>query len=372
MIAFIDVVDTGFAARTDAAGRASFTGVPGGPVLVRVWHPWLRAPGNQLELRVDGSATMAPAPRPCRSTCGRRRGRCAATERVHARIRTRLAVLYAGLFALALSLVAAALYVVVTTTAERQVRGELVASAPCSTGCSSCAPASSAMPPGLLSRDFGFRAAVATGDPGTALSALDNLKARLGLRTAFIVGMDGNVTGLADPRLRADAPRALGRARRRPGPAASRGSAACPTMSSPRRSWRRAWSAGWCSPTISARRRCTGSSSCPPSRSTRGCCCQRHAWTSGWHGPDDAAIAGFVDAPHRRQRARPGSTRRAAPPSRWSRPLRAMGDGESAALLLRYPLARGDGALSAAADRDGADRPARPDARRCSARGGCR
>jgi plastocyanin len=50
MIAFIDVVDTAFAARTDNAGRVNFTSVPGGPVTVRVWHPYLRAPGNQLEL----------------------------------------------------------------------------------------------------------------------------------------------------------------------------------------------------------------------------------------------------------------------------------------------------------------------------------
>lgn len=57
MIAFIDVVDTGFAARTDGAGRATFTGVPAGAVLARVWHPWLRAPANQLELRL----AVAPA-----------------------------------------------------------------------------------------------------------------------------------------------------------------------------------------------------------------------------------------------------------------------------------------------------------------------
>lgn len=52
MIAFIDVVDTGFAARTDGSGQARFTAIPGSQVLVRVWHPYLRAPGNQLELRV--------------------------------------------------------------------------------------------------------------------------------------------------------------------------------------------------------------------------------------------------------------------------------------------------------------------------------
>ena len=77
MIAFIDVVDTGFAARTDSAGRANFTAIPGGPVLVRVWHPWLRAPANQIELRAEvpdnGRVAQAvpvslrPPPRPARS-----------------------------------------------------------------------------------------------------------------------------------------------------------------------------------------------------------------------------------------------------------------------------------------------------------------
>ena len=74
MIAFIDVVDTAFAARTDASGRARFTAIPGGDLLARVWHPYLRAPGNQLELRVavpdHGAVAQAvpvnlrPAPRP--------------------------------------------------------------------------------------------------------------------------------------------------------------------------------------------------------------------------------------------------------------------------------------------------------------------
>jgi plastocyanin len=52
MIAFINVVDTSFAARTDGAGQARFTAIPGSQVLVRIWHPYLRAPGNQLEMRV--------------------------------------------------------------------------------------------------------------------------------------------------------------------------------------------------------------------------------------------------------------------------------------------------------------------------------
>ncbi len=74
MIAFINVVDTAFAARTDGSGVARFTAIPGSQVLVRIWHPYLRAPANQLELRVavpdHGTVSQAvpvnlrPPPRP--------------------------------------------------------------------------------------------------------------------------------------------------------------------------------------------------------------------------------------------------------------------------------------------------------------------
>src|SRR5689334_12995752 len=50
----------------------------------------------------------------------------------------------------------------------------------------------------LLARDFGFRAAVATGDRPTMQSALGNAAARLKVRSAFIVTADGKVTAI-DP-----------------------------------------------------------------------------------------------------------------------------------------------------------------------------
>src|ERR1041384_3627002 len=46
----------------------------------------------------------------------------------------------------------------------------------------------------LLARDFGFRAAVATGDEATMQSALGNAATRLKVRTAFIVTADGKVS----------------------------------------------------------------------------------------------------------------------------------------------------------------------------------
>lgn len=51
MTAFVKVSDTGLAAKSDASGRIVFANVPAGPVVARLWHPWLRAPGNQAELR---------------------------------------------------------------------------------------------------------------------------------------------------------------------------------------------------------------------------------------------------------------------------------------------------------------------------------
>jgi len=49
MIAYINIVDTGHAVRTDAQGRATLVGVPVGPAVARLWHPYLRAPNNQVQ-----------------------------------------------------------------------------------------------------------------------------------------------------------------------------------------------------------------------------------------------------------------------------------------------------------------------------------
>ena len=59
MTAYLYVVDSAFAARTDGSGRAVLNGVPEGAITIAVWHPYLRAPGNQLSRRINltGSAT---------------------------------------------------------------------------------------------------------------------------------------------------------------------------------------------------------------------------------------------------------------------------------------------------------------------------
>ncbi len=48
----------------------------------------------------------------------------------------------------------------------------------------------------VLAADFGFREAAATGDALTIDSALNSLEARLDLADAFVVGLDGQITGL--------------------------------------------------------------------------------------------------------------------------------------------------------------------------------
>lgn len=72
MSAFLAVVDTVWAAKTDAAGRAVLQGIPAGNAAVDLWHPYLRAPGNRVARTVafaDGtrqesfSVTLRSPPR---------------------------------------------------------------------------------------------------------------------------------------------------------------------------------------------------------------------------------------------------------------------------------------------------------------------
>jgi plastocyanin len=60
MVAFIKVVDTPFAAKTDDKGQATLKGLPAGPVQVRVWHPYLKAAGNEIVRAVAATASGAP------------------------------------------------------------------------------------------------------------------------------------------------------------------------------------------------------------------------------------------------------------------------------------------------------------------------
>lgn len=56
MVAFIKVVDTPFAAKTDDKGVAVLKGLPAGQVQARVWHPYMKAPSNEIERTVAVAA----------------------------------------------------------------------------------------------------------------------------------------------------------------------------------------------------------------------------------------------------------------------------------------------------------------------------
>ena len=120
-------------------------------------------------------------------------------------LRTRLAVLYAGLFAAGMLLVAGLLYGAVVHNSKVQVRQELIANGTVFDRLWDQQTSQLRAAAGLLARDFGFRAAVATNDRNTVESALINLRRRVGLRTAFIVDVGGNVIGLTDQRQMQDA-----------------------------------------------------------------------------------------------------------------------------------------------------------------------
>lgn len=60
MVGFIKVVDTPFAAKTDDKGQAQLKGLPAGQIQVRIWHPYLKAPGNEIARTVAVSASGAP------------------------------------------------------------------------------------------------------------------------------------------------------------------------------------------------------------------------------------------------------------------------------------------------------------------------
>jgi plastocyanin len=60
MVAFIKVVDTPFAAKTDDKGQATLKGLPAGQIQVRIWHPYMKAPGNEIVRTIPVSASGAP------------------------------------------------------------------------------------------------------------------------------------------------------------------------------------------------------------------------------------------------------------------------------------------------------------------------
>ena len=114
-------------------------------------------------------------------------------------LRTKLTVLYTGLFGLILLLIAISVYTAVTGNAERTVRGELASNGAVFDRIWALRTSQLHDEADVLAHDFGFRAAVATRDNATVSSALENLRARLNIDAAFVIGLDGQVVASGAP-----------------------------------------------------------------------------------------------------------------------------------------------------------------------------
>lgn len=110
------------------------------------------------------------------------------------RLRTKLTVLYMGLFGLVLILVAIAVVTAVSGSARRVVRDELSATGAVYGQIWAARSDQLRQGAAVLAQDYGFREAVATADDATITSALENLRARQNVDGAMIMGMDGHVT----------------------------------------------------------------------------------------------------------------------------------------------------------------------------------
>ncbi|WP_375380575.1 putative bifunctional diguanylate cyclase/phosphodiesterase [uncultured Sphingomonas sp.] len=107
----------------------------------------------------------------------------------------KLAVLYATLFTAALGILGIATDLMIRATARTSVQAELSASGSVYDGLWALRAKTLGDTAGVLARDFGFRAAVASGDRATIESALATLRERAGVARAMVVEPDGAVIG---------------------------------------------------------------------------------------------------------------------------------------------------------------------------------
>ncbi len=117
---------------------------------------------------------------------------------------TRIALLYAGLFALVLGLVVSLAAGGLARFGEAGAARDLAANARVFDEILAARARQMGDQAAVLSHDFGFREAVATGDAPTIASALTSLEARVRGDTAFVLTIDGDVlaadaAGIPDP-----------------------------------------------------------------------------------------------------------------------------------------------------------------------------
>lgn len=117
-------------------------------------------------------------------------------------LRTRLSVLYAGLFVGALALLSIAAYSMIASHADQSARQALATSGTVYDRIWSFRTRALADQADVLARDFGFRAALASEDAATIASAAANLNRRAGASASLVVANSGTVIGDAPAWLR--------------------------------------------------------------------------------------------------------------------------------------------------------------------------
>lgn len=108
-------------------------------------------------------------------------------------LRTRIALLYAGLFVLVLGLVVSLAAGGLVRFAEAGATRDLAANARVFDEILAARARQMSDQTSVLARDFGFREAVATGDAATISSALESLESRVRADTAFVLTLEGEV-----------------------------------------------------------------------------------------------------------------------------------------------------------------------------------
>ncbi|MBU1606101.1 MAG: diguanylate cyclase, partial [Alphaproteobacteria bacterium] len=116
-------------------------------------------------------------------------------------LKLRIAVLYAGLFALVLAATALIAEQGLSRFGENSAARDMEANARVFDEILKLRSDQMRGSADVLARDFGFREAVATGDRATIDSALESLKTRSRSDAAFVVGLDGSLVAAGDARI---------------------------------------------------------------------------------------------------------------------------------------------------------------------------
>lgn len=265
-------------------------------------------------------------------------------------LRTKLTVLYAGLFGVALILVSLAVYASISANAREVVRGELLSSGTVFDRVWTLKANQLEGGASLLSRDFGFREAVASRDDATIGSALENLRVRLGIDMAFIMGVDGRITGVDPAALKGADAKLMKAVEQQDNPAGVLviGGTPYQTIAAPILS---PTLVGWVvfASRLDARemQSLEGLSAIPLDAAVLGRDDRTHAWTappgaSGLVGGKvSSGLAWTIDAAMSAKAPEPKDFHGAGGDAlTLVKPLKALGTDQPAALLLSYPMAK--------------------------------